>query len=262
MLTIHLAGSIAHTLPHPLSSLLAFQAEAIDPNQFKWLIIFVAIAAFSLAFMAAVVLVAVLGALKAQKDLSGELSQFRKQAAELIDKSHALVVDLAPKVREISAKVNTITGHVEHLAALVHTKADEIAPTITAANQTVLRANETVREANETVREANFKARAQVSRVDKMVSGALDATVRFGVAIERGIAVPGREVAGVIAGLKAGFETLASAAVSFRNRPPQSRSTTTPPRPTPGPYPTQPPALRSGNEPVRPIYPVKPNTDF
>jgi len=255
MLNISLAGSIAHTLPNPLSALLAFQADTITSGQFKWLIIFVAIAAFSLLFVALVILIAILGAVRAQKELGGEIKKFRDDASQFIDKSHSLIVEITPQIRQITAKVDTITAHVEHLAALVHEKADEISPTVTAANQTVLEANATVREtirtASATVQDANLKTRAQISRVDGIITSALNGAVRLGVAIEQGIAKPGREVAGVIAGLKAGVDVLATAASRALNSRP-SPQRWTPPTSTPGPVPT------------RPIYPVptKSETDF
>jgi hypothetical protein len=259
MLNISLAGSIAHTMPHPLSSLLAFQAETIDSGQMKWLIIFVAIAALSLLFMAFVVLGALIAAAKAQRELGGEIKKFRDDASLLIGKSHTLIVELTPQIRQIASKVEIITGHVEHLTALVHEKADEIAPTVTAANQTVLEANasvrETIRNASATVQDANNKTRAQISRIDSIVTAALNGAVRLGVAIEQGIAKPGREVAGVIAGLKASFDVFAGAAARALHPGPA-----TPPRSTPSPV----PALRSLNEASQPIYPVpaKPEQDF
>jgi len=263
MLNLSLAGSMAHTLPNPLSSLLAFQAETITSAQFRLLVIFVGIAAFSLLFVALVILVAILGAVKSQKELGGEIRKFRDEASLLINKSHDLVVELTPQVRQITTKVETITAHVEHLAALVHEKADEISPTITAANQTVLEANATVRDtvrtAHATVQDANRKTRAQISRVDGMITGALNGAVRLGVAIEQGIAKPGREVAGVVAGLKAGFDVFATAAArALHSRPAAPRYS--PQRPAAGPVPT----LRSMSEPPRPIYPVpiKPESDF
>lgn len=259
MLTIPLAGSIAHSIPNPLSTLLAFQTETIDSTQMGHLVIFVGIAAFSLLFMALVVLGAILAAAKAQKELSGEIKKFRDDASLLIGKSHSLIVELTPQIHQITTKVDTITGHVEHLAALIHEKADELSPTITAANETLLEANQTVRDTvrntNATVQDANAKTRAQISRVDGIVTGALNSAVRLGVAIEQGIAKPGREVAGVVAGLKAGFETLANAASrTINSRPGAPRST--PPRP--------PSAGRPVSEASRPIYPVpvKPDRDF
>jgi methyl-accepting chemotaxis protein len=250
MLNISLAGTIAHTLPHPLSALLVFQADTIANGQFKWLVIFVGIAAISLLILALVVLGAIFAGLKAQQELGGEIKKFRDDASQLIQKSNALIVEITPQIRQITAKVETITGHVEHLAALVHEKADEISPTVTAANQTVLEANATVREtirtASATVQDANLKTRAQISRVDGIITSALNGAVRLGVAIEQGIAKPGREVAGVIAGLKAGVDVLAGAASrALSARPAPQRST--PPAPAP-----------------RSIYPVptKSETDF
>jgi hypothetical protein len=251
MLNLPLAGSIAHTLPHPLLSLLAFQAETVDGGQMKLLVVFVGIAAISLLFMACVLLGAIVAGAKAQRELGGEIKKLRDDASLLIDKSHTLIVELTPQIRQIAAKVETITGHVEQLTALVHQKADEISPTISAANQTVLEANTTVREtirtANATVLEANNKTRAQISRVDSMVTSALNSTIRLGIAIEHGIARPGREVAGVVAGLKAGFDVFAAAAARALNpRPVPPRST--PPRPLP--------------EPVRPTHPANPDSAF
>jgi hypothetical protein len=230
MLNISLRGSIAQPLPHPLSSLLAFQTGTVTSSQFTWLILFVGIAAVSLLFLACVVLGALLAAAKAQKELSGEVKKFRDEASLLINKSQTLIVELTPQIKQIAAKVETITVHVEHLAALMHEKADEIAPTVTAANQTVLEANTTVREtirsANATVQDANNKTRAQISRVDSMITGALNGAVRLGVAIEQGIAKPGREVAGVIAGLKASFDVFANAAArAIHSRPAPQRWT-------------------------------------
>ncbi len=271
MLNISLAGELAHSMHNPLGSLLAFQAETIDSGQMKWLIIFVGIAAISLLFMACVVLGALLAAAKAQKELGGEIKKFRDDASLLIGKSHALIVDLTPQIHQITAKVDTITGHVEHLAALVHEKADEISPTVSAANQTVLEANSTVREtirtANATVQDANQKTRAQISRVDSIVTGALNGAVRLGVAIEQGIAKPGREVAGVIAGLKASFDVFANAAARAvkstpsASRPAAASYTAAASRP-PAPRPAQPhlapvplPPMASATERIKPINP-------
>jgi methyl-accepting chemotaxis protein len=220
---------LAHTPSTPLRSLLAFQAGTVTSSQFTWLIIFVGIAALSLLFLACVVLGAILAAAKAQQELGGEIKKFRDEASLLINKSNSLVVELTPQIRQITAKVETITAHVEHLAALVHEKADEISPTVSAANQTVLEANTTVREtirsASATVQDANAKTRAQISRVDSIITGALNGAVRLGVAIEQGIAKPGREVAGVIAGLKASFDVFTNAAArAIHSRPAPQRS--------------------------------------
>lgn len=254
MLNTSLAGSLAYTM-HPLRSLLAFQSGAADSSQMDHLVLFVGIAAISLAIVAIFFLIASIGAMIAYRQVSAEAAKLRQQTNELIAKSQSLVAEFGPQVRQIAAKVDTITLHVEQVAALVHAKADEISPTITAANQTVQQANETVREtirtASATVQDANNKTRSQISRVDGMISSALDGVVRMGVAIEHGIARPGREVAGVIAGLKASFDVFATAAArAINSRPPTSRPTQ--PRTSPSAAPTP----RSLPETPRPIYPV------
>jgi hypothetical protein len=236
MLTAHLPGFAALKT---LSVLAAFQAQdSINSGNAKLLMIFIGVVAASMFAQAFVLVCAAIYAVKAQKELTVELHEFRTKALDLIDKTHALITELTPQVRSITAKVETITAHVDHLAALVHEKADEISPTISAANQTVLAANLTVQD-------ANLKTRAQINRVDKIVSSALDATVRLGVAIEQGIAKPGREIAGVLSGLKVGFETLISGARAFGSGSPVGRSypkPATPPRPL-SPYRTNPDQL-------------------
>jgi hypothetical protein len=189
----HLAGTVAI---HSLASFAIYQLE-----ESKLLMIFIGIVAFAMLTQAIVTVGLGIAAFKAQRKLLGHLEEFKAKALPLIDKSHALVVELGPQVHKIAATVETITEHVERIAAVVHAKTDEIAPTVTAANLTV--------------QDANLKARAQVSRVDHMVSSVLDATVRLGVAIEQGIARPSREIAGVLSGFRAGFDTLIRGARAF-----------------------------------------------
>lgn len=192
-----------------LQNLAAFQTQdVISSGNAKLLEFFVAVAAIALLTQAIVVLAVGIGAFKAYKMVNGQIAELKAKAMPLIEKSHALVEQLTPQIHEITAKVNNITGHVEEIAAMAKDKALEFSPTISAANQTVAAASETVRE-------ANLKTREQVARVNGMISGALDATVRLGLAIEHGISVPGREIAGVLNGVKGGFSTLANAARGF-----------------------------------------------
>ena len=268
MLTHPLATLSAHTLQAPLSSLLAFQAETIDSNQMKWLVIFVGVAAISLAIVALFILVAAIGAFIAYRDVSKEVGLLRNQANSLIGKSQTLITELTPQIRQITAKVDNITGHVERLTALVHSKADEISPSITAANETFLHANETARETirttSATVQDANEKTRAQLTRVDGMITGALSSVARLGVAIEQGIAKPGREVAGIVAGLRAGLQTFAGASQAFRQRTTPTRPASAPTRSASAPeaYPAASARLRVVEETLRPTYPPKPRNEF
>jgi hypothetical protein len=151
----------------------------------------------------------------------GHLIELKTKAMPFIAESHALVTDLTPQIKQITVKVNAITAHVEEIAGVARDKAKEFSPTISAANETLI-------SANQTAQEANLKTRAQIKRVDSIISGALDATVRFGVALEKGISTPGREVAGILSGLKVGLNTLFSGARAFGSGSRVSRPYTPP----------------------------------
>lgn len=209
MLTTHLAGLDALHGAAPYRVLAFFQAQdSINSGNSRLLIIFIGITALALLTQALVVVVMGVGAMKAIKEIQGHVVELRAKAMPLIAQSHDLVSELTPKIREITNKVNSITGHVEEISALARDKAQEFSPTITAAKQTV-------EQANRTVQEANLKTRAQISRVDSMITSSLNSAARLGVAIEQGITKPGREVAGVISGLRAGLDTLLSGARAF-----------------------------------------------
>ncbi len=245
MLITLVASLLAPSAPSALRTLAMLQAQdSINSGNSKLLMFFIGLVAVALVVQAVVVVTAGLASMKAWKEITAHLVELKAKAIPLLDKSHGLVVELTPQVREITSKVGVITTHIEAISGLAKDKANEISPTISAANQTVLAANETVKD-------ANLKTRAQISRVNGMISSALDATVRLGVAIEQGIAKPGREVAGVVAGLKAGLETLISGARAFGSGGPVGRASTYSTTPKPGPVPVYKPAA----EPAATVYP-------
>jgi hypothetical protein len=194
------AGLIA-TAPHALGSILLQGQDVITSGHALWLEVFIGVAAIALLTQALVVVGVAIGLYVAQKNIMKHVHEIKGKALPLIDKSTVLIGELTPeikaitlKVKEIAAKVDVITAHAEVISGLAQEKAREFSPTLTAANQTV--------------REANEKTRQQVQRVNEMVTGTLDATARLGKAIERGISIPGRELAGVVAGAKAAADHL------------------------------------------------------
>ncbi len=230
--------SLAHPLAatHSLAVALQTPGTAVAGNLF-WIEVFTGIIAFSFLAIAGVVLFLGLEALKAVHAIQAEVTELRGKAQPFITETHAfvtgmtpkinavvddlqpkiknisskideIVTDATPKVKELTVKINDITSHVERIAGIAREKVEELGPTVSSANQTV-------KDANETVQDANRKVRSQVSRVNGMVSATLDSATRLGVAIEHGITRPGREVAGIVSGLKTGFETLISGARAF-----------------------------------------------
>lgn len=105
----------------------------------------------------------------------------------LLDRTTRLVEELAPKVQ-------SFTENAEQISYTVREKMDELSVTVS--------------QLNETVQEINGRTRMQVSRVDGMVTDALIATEEISHSVQQSIKVPVRQVAGLIAGLKAGIETL------------------------------------------------------
>lgn len=109
------------------------------------------------------------------------------KAIPIILKANDLVRDLAPRIK-------SITENAEQVSYTVRAKADELA--------------DTVSELNETVREINGRTRVQVTRVDGIVSEALTTTEEISQTVQNGIRVPVRQIAGIVAGVRAGIETL------------------------------------------------------
>lgn len=209
------AGATAHA-----ASLALWQAQdAMTSSHIFWLQVFVGLVAVAMVVQAVVVVIAAVGAMKSQKAIMGHVLEVKAKVMPLVEKSHALVTDLTPeikliatKVHDITEKVDLITGHIEEITGVAKEKAKEFAPTISAVNVTF-------GEANDTARETNQKVRAQVTRVNGMISSTLDATAKIGKAIERGISIPGREIAGIVSGAKATIDSLLKSAKAAGAKP-------------------------------------------
>jgi uncharacterized membrane protein YgcG len=66
----------------------------------------------------------------------------------------------------------------------------------------------TVSEWNRTAQDANLKTRSQVNHMDRMVGSALTSTEQMAETVAHGIKVPLRQVAGVVAGVRATVDRL------------------------------------------------------
>ena len=104
----------------------------------------------------------------------------------MLDKTHALVDELGPKIR-------TITTNTEQISYTVRSKVDEFSVTAD--------------ELNRTVKDANKRTQAQVARVDGIVSDALHSVHNVSRTVQEGVRKPVHQIAGIIAGVKKGVET-------------------------------------------------------
>lgn len=144
------------------------------------------IAELVLAVTLIVVLVAALiGGLVVWAKINRLIEDAKKAATPAIAKGTELFNDLAPKVR-------SITSNVEQISFTARDKATEF--------------SETLSQINKTVADVNGKAKAQAARVDGMVTSALDTTHHVSQTIQHGIRVPINKIAGLVAGIRTGFE--------------------------------------------------------
>lgn len=205
-------------------SMVLFQGGDVGGSDHSGLLVtFVGIIAFC-SFVQFLVLVgAGVAALKAYKSVSAEIGVLKQKAMPIIGSVQQIVEDIRPKVSAISAKVQEIVEDSTPKVKVITTKVQEIvedatpkvktvttnvADMSTVARNKVHEFEATLDKANETVRAANDKTRAQVDRVDGMVSSTLQATSNLGETIHRGIKAPVLEVAGVVKGVKAAMDVL------------------------------------------------------
>lgn len=138
-----------------------------------------------LCFLA--VVVAGLMALKYVRKAEELADRVEGKVTPLVDKAHALVTELTPKVR-------SITENVEQISYTVRGKVDEFGATASEINKTVL--------------DVNSRTKTQVSHVDQMVTEALNTAHGVSRTVQDGVRKPVQQIAGIVAGVRAGLETL------------------------------------------------------
>lgn len=161
--------------------------DSLSSGNSKLLMIFVAMVAIAMSAQAVALIVMAIGAAKARKRGLEILEDARAKAMPLISDAHEMIRDLTPKMKVISENL-VETSH------MVRGKA---------------------RDFDVTAGEINIKTRAQVERVNGIVTSVLNTTTEITETIQRGIKVPLREVSGLVNGLKAGLDVLVGRAKGF-----------------------------------------------
>jgi hypothetical protein len=165
------------------------QNDSISAGNTRLLMIFVGIVALSMFVQAVVVIVAAIGATKTQKRVLLIAEELRARATPLIDKAIP-IIDKAETLVEVTLpKIQRISDNLVETSEIVRAKAKEFDTTLT---------------------DVNVKTRAQVARVDGMVSTALTATGALAEMVHKGIRTPLVEVSGLVNGFKAGIDVLFS----------------------------------------------------
>jgi hypothetical protein len=152
----------------------------MDSSTQTLLIVFIAVAAVSMLVHAGAVVAMFLGARKARKKVEDLVDDVRLHALPVIISSREVINDLSPKLK-------VITENLMAASNTLRTKADQVGGVV--GNVT-------------------DRAQAQVSRVDGMVKATLDQVTFAAHAIEHGLAMPVRQVSGILNGLRAGIDVI------------------------------------------------------
>ena len=191
-------------MPHLLSpAMFLFQDTAGSSQDLHLIMIFTGVIAGCIAL---VLLGTAIGAIvvssklsKISKEAQAKAQPLISKGQELLGHTNQIVADLKPKIAAISSdlqpKLAVISSDVQHISGVARAKTDQVAATVS--------------QLSETVQDTNVKTREQVTRVRGMVSEALDATHDVQRTVQSGIKAPIRQLAGIIAGLRVGLETLA-----------------------------------------------------
>jgi uncharacterized protein YoxC len=169
------------------AAVVFLQESELTKHDIHLAMIFLFIIALALVVQAVGVLISSAFAAKLLRQVNSIADIVETKTGPILDKTNQMLQDLAPKVQ-------SFTDNAEQISTTVRVKVDELGATVS--------------ELNDTVREINGRTRVQVARVDGIVSDALQATEEISQTVQQGIKAPVRQIAGIIAGLKAGFETL------------------------------------------------------
>jgi methyl-accepting chemotaxis protein len=165
--------------------------------------IFLAIIALALVVQAVGVLISSAFGAKLLHRVNSIADIVETKTGPILDRTNTILTDLAPRVKSVSEKAEVISANVEHISTSVRDQVTQLSVTVS--------------ELNATVREINGRTRAQVVRADAIVSDALHATEEISQTVQNGIKGPVRQIAGIIAGVRAAVETLVARS-PFGNR--------------------------------------------
>ena len=153
-------------------------------------LLLIALTAICILFQTILLWTVFISVRKGIKSISENVDDLRASAMPLIDHTRGFVERITPKVEETAQNVAEMSQTLKDHTAKVSASATEIAQ----------------------------RVNAQSSRVDAMVSGALDAIDRTAGFVVDTVNKPVRQLSGILAGVKAVVETLGA------SRPPQRSS--------------------------------------
>jgi hypothetical protein len=163
--------------------------DSLSSGNSRLLMIFVAMVAIAMVAQAIALIIMAIGAAKTRKRGLEIVEELRIKMLPIITDSHDFI-------RETTPKLKIITENFVETSHTVRSKAQEF---------------------DVTASDLNMRTRAQVARVDGMMSSVLNTASDVTETVQRGIKVPLREVSGLINGFKAGLDVLVGRAKGFGN---------------------------------------------
>lgn len=152
----------------------------MDKSSQTLLVVFIAVAAISILMQAGFSVATFFAARKAQKKIMNLADDVRLHALPAIMSSRELIQDVTPKLKLITENLTTIS-------TTLRSRTDQVSGLVGNVTE---------------------RAQVQASRVDGMVKGTLDGLTNAVHAIEQGVAVPVRQVNGILNGLRAGMDVM------------------------------------------------------
>lgn len=115
------------------------------------------------------------------------------------------------RANELTEQMST---HVLPALATTRSLLEDVSPKLKVASSNLVDTSHTLRHQtehiNRTVEDLVEKTRHQADRVDDMVTGTLDGILRATSALQHGVSAPVRKVSGILAGVRAGIDSLRS----------------------------------------------------
>ncbi len=168
------------------AAVVLLQESELTRHDIHLAMIFLAVIALALVAQAVGVLISSAFGAKLLHRVNSIADIVETKTGPILDKTNLILQELAPKVQHFS-------DNAEHVSTTVRAKVDELGATVS--------------ELNDTMREINGRTRAQVRRADGIVSDALQATEEISQTVQQGIKGPVKQIAGIVAGVRAAIET-------------------------------------------------------
>jgi hypothetical protein len=163
-----------------MSGMWLEDAGSLSSGNSRLLMFFVAMVAVALVAQAFALIAMAVGAAKTRKRALEIFEQIHAKMLPMLENYHGFIQETGPKVK-------IITDNLVEVSHVVRAKAMEF---------------------DATASDLNSKTRAQMNRVDGMVTSVLDTTSDISQTVQRGIKMPVREFSGLMNGLKAGLDVL------------------------------------------------------